>query len=160
MRRIQSKILPAAFVLGCMLSASPAGAAVQAGMLSCRSGPSVGLIVGSVRRFSCVFRPADRRQRTQLYNATVGRVGIDIGITAGSRLAWAVFAPTAVIGPGDLSGQYVGGSASVALGLGAGANALVGGSANSVALQPLSLEGQVGVNIALGAEGMTLRPGR
>ena len=71
-----------------------------------------------------------------------------------------VFAPTARLGPGDLAGTYVGGSAAIALGLGAGANALIGGSGNSVALQPLSLEGQIGINVAAGAEGLTLTPAR
>ena len=130
--------------------------------MSCRAGaaPPIGLIVGSVRRFTCVYRPSDRTQPTQTYTAQAGRIGLDLGITAGSRLVWGVFAPTRVIGPGDLAGTYVGGSASVALGMGAGANALIGGSQNSVALQPLSVEGQVGVNLALGAEGFTLRYGR
>lgn len=141
-----------------MLCASaPAYAAVQTGILTCRGGASVGLIVGSVRRFTCVFRPADRTQPVQNYTAQVGRVGLDLGITMASRLAWGVFAPSRSLRPGELAGTYVGGSASVALGMGAGANALIGGSGNSVALQPLSVEGQVGVNVALGAEGFTLR---
>jgi len=135
---------------------APAQAAVQAGVLTCRGGASVGLIVGSVRRFTCVFRPSDRTQPLQNYTAQAGRVGLDLGITMGSQLAWAVFAPTRVIRPGDLAGTYVGGSASIALGMGAGANALIGGSGNSVALQPLSVEGQLGVNVALGAAGFTL----
>jgi hypothetical protein len=139
------------------LASTPAQAAVQAGVLSCRGAPSVGLIVGSVRRFNCTFRPSDRTQRPQSYTATATRIGIDIGVTAASRLAWAVFAPTQVIRPGDLAGNFAGGSASIALGMGAGANALIGGSNNSFALQPLSVEGQVGLNVALGAAGFTLR---
>lgn len=142
-----------------LCASAPANAAVQAGILTCSGGASVGLIVGSVRRFTCVFQPSDRTQRRQNYTAQVGRVGLDLGITAASRLAWAVFAPTRVIGPGDLAGTFVGGSASVALGMGVGANALIGGSGNSIALQPLSVEGQLGVNVALGAQGLTLRYG-
>ncbi len=139
-----------------LCAAAPANAAVQVGILTCRGGASVGLIVGSVRRFTCVYRPSDRALPAQNYTAQVGRVGLDLGITLGSRLAWGVFAPTRVIRPGDLAGTFVGGSASIALGMGAGANALIGGSGNSIALQPLSVEGQVGVNVALGAQGLTL----
>jgi len=131
---------------------------VQIGVLECRSGPSVGFIVGSVTHLGCVLRadgmPEDR------YVATVRKVGIDIGITQESALAWAVFAPVARLGPGDLSGDYVGAQGSASIGVGLGGNVLVGGSANSVALQPLSVQGQVGLNVAAGLESLELRPGR
>ena len=160
MREAQAKMFAAALVFtGLAATATPADAAVRAGVLTCRSGPSVGLILGSVRRFTCAFRPSTPGP-SYAYSASVGRIGVDIGVTAGSQLAWVVFAPTARLGPGDLAGTYVGGSAAIALGLGAGANALIGGSANSVALQPLSLEGQIGINVAAGAEGLTLTPAR
>ncbi len=85
------------------------------------------------------------------------RVGLDLGITAGGVLGWAVFAPTNGVPRGALAGNYIGASGDVALGLGVGANALVGGSKKSIALQPVSLEGQVGASIALGAAGFRLR---
>jgi hypothetical protein len=94
------------------------------------------------------------------YIATIQKVGLDLGITQETALAWSVFAPTAQLGPGDLSGNYAGAQGSASLGVGAGGNALVGGSNNSIALQPLSLQGQVGVNIAAGLESLELRPGR
>src|SRR4051812_22720107 len=131
---------------------------IQVGILECRGGASIGFIVGSVTNLGCVLRaeglPEDR------YVATVRKVGLDIGITQESALAWGVFAPVARLGPGDLSGDYVGAQGSASLGVGAGGNVLVGGSANSIALQPLSLQGQVGVNIAAGLESLELRPGR
>src|SRR3954462_9482079 len=131
---------------------------VRVGILECRGGASVGFIVGSVTHLGCILRaeglPEDR------YVATVRKVGLDIGITQESALAWGVFAPVARLGPGDLSGDYVGAQGSASLGVGAGGNVLVGGSANSIALQPLSLQGQVGVNIAAGLESLELRPGR
>ena len=97
--------------LGAVLlcASAPANAAVQSGILTCRGGASVGLIVGSVRRFTCTYRPSDKNQPTQTYTAQVGRIGLDLGITMASRLAWGVFAPTRAIGPGDLAGTYVGG---------------------------------------------------
>src|SRR5437763_14042019 len=131
---------------------------VQVGVLECRGGASIGFIVGSVTNLGCVFRadgiPEDR------YIATIRKVGLDLGITQESALAWGVFAPTARLGPGALSGDYVGAQGSASVGVGAGGNALFGGSANSIALQPLSVQGQVGINIAAGLESLELRPGR
>src|SRR5215217_2694994 len=94
-----------------MLASSIVGAyaqqsRVQVGVLECRGGASIGFIVGSVTNLGCVLRadgmPEDR------YVATVRKVGLDIGITQESALAWGVFAPVARLGPGDLSGNYVG----------------------------------------------------
>jgi uncharacterized protein DUF992 len=131
---------------------------VQVGILECRGGASVGFIVGSVTNLGCVLRvngmPDDR------YVATVRKVGLDLGITQESALAWGVYAPVARLGPGDLSGDYAGVQGSASVGVGAGGNVLVGGSANSIALQPLSVQGQVGLNVAAGLESLELRPGR
>ena len=131
---------------------------VQVGVLECRGAASVGFIVGSVTNLGCVFRsdstPEDR------YIATIRKVGLDLGITQESALAWGVFAPVARLGPGALSGDYAGAHGSASLGVGAGGNVLFGGSANSIALQPLSVQGQLGINIAAGLESLELRPGR
>jgi hypothetical protein len=146
-----------------MLAASIAGASaqqgrVQVGVLECRGGSSIGFIVGSVTNLGCVLRvdgvPDDR------YVATIRKVGLDLGITQESALAWGVFAPVARLGPGDLSGNYAGAQGSATLGVGVGGNVLVGGSNNSIALQPLSVQGQVGVSVAAGLESLELRPGR
>ena len=148
-----------------MLIASFAGATaqqpmqrVQVGILECRGGASIGFIVGSVTHLGCVLRvdgmPEDR------YVATIRKVGLDLGITQETALAWGVFAPVARLGPGDLSGNYAGAQGSAAVGVGVGGNALVGGSNNSIALQPLSLQGQVGLSVAAGLESLELRPGR
>jgi hypothetical protein len=131
---------------------------VQVGVLECRGGASIGFIVGSVTNLGCVLRvngrPEDR------YVATIRKVGVDLGITEETALAWAVFAPTQWLGSGDLSGNYGGAQGSATIGVGAGGNVLIGGSNNSVALQPLSLQGQVGLNVAAGLESLELRPGR
>ncbi|MGY4477015.1 DUF992 domain-containing protein [Bradyrhizobium sp. USDA 3364] len=131
---------------------------VQVGVLECRGGASVGFIVGSVTNLGCVLRanglPEDR------YIATIHKVGIDLGITQESALTWGVYAPVERLGPGALSGNYAGAQGSATLGVGVGGNVLVGGSDNTIALQPLSVQGQVGVNIAAGLESLELRPGR
>jgi hypothetical protein len=131
---------------------------VQVGILECRGGASIGFVVGSVTNLGCVLRadgmPEDR------YVATIRKVGVDLGITQESALVWGVYAPVARLGPGDLSGDYVGAQGSASVGVGLGGNVLVGGSANSIALQPLSVQGQVGLNVAAGLESLELRPGR
>jgi hypothetical protein len=132
-----------------------AQARVQAGILQCRGAPTVSFVVGSVHQLDCVFQ-SERGPRYHYYGV-VRRVGLDIGFTDQSALAWAVFAPSYWIGPGDLSGNYGGVTAGAAVGIGGNANALVGGSSNSFALQPLSLEGQTGLNIAVGVAGLELR---
>ena len=131
---------------------------VQVGVLECRGGASIGFIVGSVTNLGCVLRvdgmPDDR------YIATIRKVGVDLGITQELALAWGVYAPVARLGPGDLSGNYAGAQGSASVGVGVGGNVLVGGSNNSIALQPLSVQGQVGLNVAAGLESLELRPGR
>jgi hypothetical protein len=131
---------------------------VQVGVLECRGGASIGFIVGSVTHLGCVLRvdgmPEDR------YIATIRKVGVDLGITQESALAWGVYAPVARLGPGDLSGNYAGAQGSASVGVGGGGNVLVGGSDNSIALQPLSVQGQVGFSVAAGLASLELRPGR
>jgi len=131
---------------------------VQVGILECRGAASIGFVVGSVTNLGCVLRadgaPEDR------YIATIRKVGLDLGITEESALAWGVYAPAARLGPGDLAGDYAGAQGSATLGVGVGGNVLIGGSSNSIALQPLSVQSQVGVNIAAGLASLELRPGR
>jgi hypothetical protein len=158
MRRLIILAGVAAAALTASLAVASAQERVQVGVLECRGGASIGFIVGSVTNLGCVLRidgvPEDR------YVATIRKVGVDLGITSETALAWGVFAPTRQLGPGDLSGNYAGAQGSATIGVGAGGNVLVGGSNNSIALQPLSLQGQVGLSVAAGLESLELRPGR
>ena len=140
-----------------LLSTMPAAAQgrAQTGVLECLSNPTFGVVIGSVRTMNCVFKPA-RGGFEQHYSGTRTRIGFDVGVQAGAAILWAVFAQTRQMNPGQLAGSYVGVSADAAAGLGVGANALVGGSNNTITLQPLSVEGQIGVNLALGVSGLTL----
>ena len=131
---------------------------LQVGVLECRGGESVSFVVGSVTELSCIYRPD--LGPPQAYRAPVRRAGIDLGVTAVSGLIWGVLAPTREIGLGDISGNYAGFTAGAAVGVGLGANALVGGSNNSIALQPLSVEGHAGLNVFAGVAGLELRFGR
>ncbi|HXW26007.1 MAG TPA: DUF992 domain-containing protein [Xanthobacteraceae bacterium] len=130
---------------------------VNAGVLECRGIGTTGFIIGSVQELECVFR-SDYMPPVR-YHGIVRKFGLDVGITEQSVLAWGVLAPTARIGPGDLAGNYGGVSAGAAVVVGAGANALVGGSNNTFALQPLSVEGQTGVNVTVGVAALELRYG-
>ena len=110
----------------------------------------------SARAFNCIFRPANGSP-FQYYQATIYRFGAQIGFSSDITLAWAVFAPTPRVGPGTLAGGYGGVSAGAAVGVGVGANGLVGG-ANSFALQPVSVEGQIGLNVVATVTGLELHP--
>jgi len=141
-----------------LLFAGPAAAqnGAKVGLLSCKMGPSVGLIVGSRQHMQCRFTP-DAGGASELYSGTVTRVGLDVGFRAGGVMGWAVFAPTGAVQHGALRGNYAGASGDISLGLGAGGKLLVGGSHHTISLQPLALQGQVGVNLALGVAGLALR---
>jgi hypothetical protein len=141
-----------------LFSAMPASAqnGTKAGLLSCNMSPTIGLIVGSHQRIHCRFTP-DAGGRPESYSGSITRVGLDVGFRAGGTMAWAVFAPTSGLHHGALRGNYVGASGDASFGLGAGAKLLVGGSHRTISLQPLALQGQVGVNLALGVAGLRLR---
>ena len=126
------------------------------GVLTCKTSASLGLIIGSHQKLRCNFSP-DNAGPPENYVGHINRLGLDLGVKAGGVMAWGVFAPTNGLHHGALAGTYVGGSSSASLGVGVGANALIGGSHRSIAFQPLSVEGQVGVNLALGIAGLTLR---
>jgi hypothetical protein len=119
------------------------------GTLECKVAPNVSFVVGSIRTAGCIFYPVNSR-RAHRYRADIGRFGLDLNLSAGGRLIWAVHAHNRRLYPGDLRGTYTGASGNITLGLGIGGNILVGGSNNTVALQPLSGEGNVGVGLSLG----------
>jgi hypothetical protein len=104
---------------------------------------------------ACRFRP-NGAFPPEAYVGVMNSIGLDIGITAGGVMAWGVFAPTAGPRRGALAGTYVGASGAIGVGVGVGANLLFGGTGRSIALQPLSLEGSVGINLSLGVSGLTL----
>ena len=128
---------------------------VKIGYLRCDVAGSVSFIFGSSRDLTCEFEASDTH-KVDAYKGTVKQYGIDIGYQKKGVILWAVLAPTNTLAPGALSGDYVGISADLAAGYGVGANALLGGYQQSVALQPMSIEGIQGLNIAAGVAGITL----
>jgi hypothetical protein len=142
------------------LAGAPAHAQsrLQVGQLTCSLSAGVGLVVGSQRNVNCIFR-GQPGEPDEAYTGTMTRVGLDIGVTSGGVIVWTVFADTSRYA-GMLAGKYGGATAEVSVAAGLGANVLVGGSHHTVALQPISLQGQVGLNIGAGIGELDLRPVR
>src|SRR5215471_8342524 len=146
-------------LLGLASMTTSAQAYVEVGMLNCRSLGASAYIVFSARTFNCAFTPSSGGP-VQYYQGTVGRFGAQIGFTNDVALGWIVFAATSRIGAGALAGGYVGASGGAAVGIGGAANGLVGGLNNSFALQPVSVEGQTGLNVIATVTGLDLQPVR
>ena len=155
MRRSIMTLLGAAAVATTLSGASLAQSGANAGTLSCNVSGGIGFVFGSSKELDCLFvRPDGVGER---YVGTINKYGVDLGFTKEAQMVWLVFAP-GNIGPGALAGNYVGGTASATVGVGAGANVLLGGGSGQVTLQPVSVEGSVGLNVAVGIGEITLRP--
>ena len=153
------KAIAAAALLLAFAALEPAAAQrVRTGVLSCDVSAGIGFIIGSQRSLICQFSPDGGPP--EIYTGTISRFGLDIGATAGGQMVWAVFAEYAGPTPGVLAGDYVGATGEATVAVGLGANVLIGGSNRQVALQPLSVSGQVGLNLAVGVADLRLRPGR
>jgi hypothetical protein len=152
-----NKFFACAALIGAFGLAVPAQAesgGVKIGTLSCNERGGWGLVLGSARALSCTFSSGDRVER---YEGNMTRVGLDLGYQHSGALVWAVVAPHTDVGHGALSGHYAGGTVSATAGVGVGANALIGGLDRSIALQPVSVEGTTGLDVAAGIGSMTLR---
>ena len=158
--RLQVAMLGLAAVLWSGAIAEAQQAWTQAGTLSCRVDPNIGFVIFGHQPMQCMYNPssANPTQGPQAYDGAINTVGLNIGISAGSVLGWVVLAPTTGVPMGALAGEYVGVSGDIGIGLGAGANVLIGGSARTIALQPLSLQGSAAVNVVLGVSSLKLRP--
>jgi len=149
-----------ALVVAILLSAcvtARAESTTQAGRLTCRVAPSIGALIGSRRRISCKYMPKSQGDPVENYSGTITRFGFDVGFTAGGIMTWNVLARTRGHRRGSLAGHYVGVSGEISLGPGVGAKALIGGSRRTTVLQPVSVVGKIGANLALGVAGLTLR---
>src|SRR5690606_24103924 len=104
-------------------------------VLECNVSAGIGVIIGSNKTMSCRYTPGNPGAPEEIYTGSITKFGLDIGATTGGRMVWTVFAPTQAFG--SLAGTYVGATAEATVAAGLGANVLVGGSSNTVALQPL-----------------------
>jgi len=153
--RIRQAAGAVAIVAGALALAGPAAAqgGVKVGTLTCNVASGWGFVFGSSRGLNCTFSGP---MGVEYYTGAINRFGVDIGYTAGGVMIWTVFAPTAQLAPGALQGGFAGATANVTAGVGVGANVLVGGSGSTISLQPLSIEGNTGLNVAGGIGAITL----
>ena len=148
-------VLIACLIASFGLGSAPANAAmVRAGVLDCTVEGGIGFIIGSSKRLTCTYRP--ERGRPQLYGGRITKVGIDLGFTGRTVIIWAVLSGQVGFPYGALAGSYGGVSASASVGLGVGANALIGGTGRAFVLQPFSVQAQTGLNVAAGVTALTL----
>jgi len=156
MRRLISTFLGiSAAALSTVALAQSGKSGVNVGSLQCRVSGGMGFVFGSSKDLDCLLvRPDGMGER---YVGTINKYGVDLGFTKEAQIVWLVFAPGAV-GKGALAGDYGGATASATVGAGVGANVLLGGSNKQVTLQPVSVEGSAGLNVAAGVAAVTLRP--
>ena len=149
-------VLSAAFTL---LMAGPvlAQSGSKVGMLSCDVSAGVGMFLFQKQTMTCTFKP-DAGGPPDNYTGQIAEYGVAIGAVAAGHLVWGVVAADSGVPKGALAGTYAGVGAQATAGVGVGANALVGGTGRAFSLQPLSLEGQTGINIAAGVTTVTLAP--
>jgi hypothetical protein len=147
-----------AFAALSVVASAPAQAQAKfkAGTLTCTGGAGVGLILGSKKTYQCAYTNASGKH-TEDYSASITKIGLDIGVTGESVMVWTVLSSTNAIAERGLTGNYAGATADVAVGIGGGAKVLVGGSNNSIVLQPVSVQGQTGLNLAVGVAELAIR---
>ena len=151
-------VLAVAAAVALPIPASAQANRTKVGTLSCDISGGIGLIITSKKDLTCMFTPSQPGPR-EVYVGSITKFGLDLGATAGGEMVWAVYAPT-TRRFGALAGNYGGATAEATVGAGLGANVLVGGSDRTVALQPVSVQGQAGLNVAAGVAELRLRPAR
>lgn len=156
--KTSSAIAAAALMIGALALAAPARAdegGVKAGFLTCNVDSGWGFVLGSTRELKCSY--VHDHGSLERYTGHINKFGVDIGYQSGGVIVWGVLAPTADVGKGALAGEYGGVAGSAAVGVGAGANVLIGGFQKSITLQPVSIEGTSGLNVAAGIAQVTLQ---
>jgi hypothetical protein len=137
------------------VSPAKAQSTVETGMLDCR-GHTQSYVLASTTELQCIYTSSLGGRAG--YAGTMRLIGVDVGFNQSVAMRWAVFAPTHRVGPRDLAGHYVGASASATVGVGVGANALFGGSNNTISLQPVGVSGQIGLSASGGISSLDLTP--
>jgi Protein of unknown function (DUF992) len=139
----------------CLATPATADGGIKIGTLSCRVEGGAGFLIGSAKGVDCMFNPTGDRP-SERYTGSIGKLGLDIGVTNNTVLGWIVIAPGRTK-PGALKGSYTGIGAEATVGVGVGANALVGGFRQSINLWPVSVQAQTGLNASLAVTSLTLR---
>ncbi len=151
---LMRRLAPLAGAALVLMIAGPAWSKTQVGMLKCDTSIGIGEILVRKQTMTCVFTHTNGK--TENYTGKIHQYGVEIGMVKEGHLAWAVFAVSPASGAGVLAGKYGGVDASVAAGIGLGADVLVGGTGKAFSLQPLAVEGEPGIGIAAGVEQVEL----
>lgn len=158
MRKLVKSLLLATAVTTTVALPSQSQERIELGTLECFVDAGTGFIIGSQKDISCVFTSFKSDEIVDNYFGVINKFGLDIGSTKESHIKWIVVAPTdSQFTKGFLHGDYIGASAEATFAVGLGANALIGGSSKTFALQPISLQSQKGLNIAAGVAEIELR---
>ncbi len=154
----KSVLAVAGLALVALALAAPARAqtTVKTGMITCHVSSGWGFVFGSTRDLRCTYT-ATGGGHVENYTGTISKFGVDIGYLQSGVIVWAVLAPSADLAPGALAGDYGGVTAGVSASVGASANVLIGGSTKSISLQPVSVEGDKGINVAAGIAAISLK---
>lgn len=154
------KLCLAAAALGIAVAPSTqtalAKSRVDAGVLSCDVATGWEFVFGSSHDVNCTF--SGNNGAVQRYTGHIDKFGVDLGYLAAGVVIWKVLAPSGTIGKDALAGTYGGVIGGAAVGAEAGADVLVGGSANAISLQPVTIEGMAGLHIAAGIAWIVLEP--
>jgi hypothetical protein len=147
--------LIAAAVMATAFAAPARSGDVKLGVLTCDIDGGTGMIIASHKGLSCTFKPSKGGSKER-YTGIISKIGVDLGVTHQGALVWAVLAASRDYEAGRLAGDYLGATAEASIVTGGGANLLVGGFQRSFSLQPLSVQAQTGVNLALAVTSMKL----
>jgi hypothetical protein len=151
---MRATIVVAGLVTASLVRAEPADKKV--GELTCGVASGFGYIFGSSRKLHCTFRVSGHPDEN--YEGTLNKFGIDVGYNAGGVVVWSVFSASSDLAAGALSGTYTGATANATVGVGLGANVLVGGSNRAIVLQPFAIGGNKGLDVAAGVGSITIEP--
>jgi hypothetical protein len=154
----KSLVLASAVLAASGLSASALDS-INSGALVCSVSAGVGMGFMQRQALRCVFNPIDGGP-AEAYTGRIDQYGVAVGVVGEGNLVWAVLAPSSGVPRHALAGSYAGVGAQITPAVGVGANVLVGGLDRAFSLQPLSLQGQVGVDISAGMTKVTLIPER
>ena len=157
-RKLSLALAAGVVAVGVIALGTPAPAqqsGVKAGVLTCNVSSGWGFVFGSSRSLRCTYSP--KPGVAEHYSGSIKKFGVDVGYVSSAVIVWGVIAPTNDVAPGALAGDYAGATASASVGVGLGANVLVGGSNKQFALQPVSIEGNQGLNVAAGIGAISLR---
>jgi hypothetical protein len=145
-------------LLATITTAKAQNEGIELGKLDCRVEGGAGFVIGSTKDVLCTYTPADKAMAPESYHGEINKIGLDVGVTGETLMTWIVLAPSKdIYAPGSLAGNYVGAGAEASVAVGVGANLLVGGSDKAFTLQPLSVQAQTGLNLAVGVTDFRLR---